>query len=130
MAQKYNLKCTSPDGKETKDILIEGQLRVLPGGLYEHIAPREYKDMILTTLNFHKKVPYSLDKEFKIMGIKIKPLEYVRKFLDVKEPGEFKTDVLLTWIKHFVSIVPVGVKEDKDMEEFQGEYKGWKHEAI
>ena len=50
-AQKYNLKLTSPEGKESS-IMIEGQLRVLPFGFYEHIFPKEYMNEVLTTLNF------------------------------------------------------------------------------
>jgi len=129
-AQKYNLRITSPDGKEFKDVLMEGQLRVLPGGIYEHIFPKEYKDIVLTTLNFHQKIPYDLDKEIKIMGIKIKPLDYLKKFLNIKEPKEFDTKTGLTWIKYFVSIIPLGIKEDNIFTETQGEFKGWTHEAI
>lgn len=125
MAQKLPIKATTKDGKEFHTI-IECQLRVLPGGMYEFVFPKEYKDLVLTTLDFHKPISYGLDKEIKILGMKFKPLDYVKKFLKLEDPGEFKTDNQFPWIKMFVSIIPLGVRYDRELTAEDGTI----HEAI
>ena len=119
-AQKYQLLFTSPDGKKTKKIWIEGQLRILPFGIYEHVFPREYLELVLTTLNFHKET-YNLGKT---------KLKILRRMLKAKKAPKFKPKEILFWIKKFVSIIPLGIREDADMIEPQGKYKGWTHEAL
>jgi len=120
------------EGEEDKYIPIECQLRILPFGLYEFVFPREHKDLVLTTLDFHKPIAYNLDKEIKILGMKIKPLDYARKFLRLQEAKDFKTDYLIPISRQNVGIVCFGVREEEhpDVTEKQGDLTGWKHEAI
>lgn len=124
-AQKLPMKMYKEGEKDTQQY-IECQLRVLPFGFYEFVFPKEHGDAVLNTLRFDKPIPYGADKEFKIMGMKVKPLKYIRKFLNIIEAPEFKTDKKLLWTDMFVSIIPIGIRYDKEIEE----PNGWKHEAI
>ncbi len=127
--QKFNLKLTK-EGEEDKAIVIQGHLRILPFGIYEFVFPREYKDVVLTTLDFGEKDPYSLNSEFKVMAIKINPLDLLKKFLRIEPIPEFKTDKKLIWIREHVAVLPFGVREDGDLTETQGPSIGWTHERI
>lgn len=129
--QKFQLKLTKK-GEEDKFIWIQGHLRVMPFGLYEFIFPRESMDLILTTLQFNNKsvISYGLDKEIKILGIKIKPLDYLKKFLKIEDIPKFNEEKKLIWIMDDVAIIPIGIKKDVNLTEPNGEYEGWTHEAI
>jgi len=120
-AQKYNLPVTSPDGKKTKSIAIEGQLRVLPFGVYEHVFPKEYADQVLTTLHFHitsKKISKT-------------KLNIIRRMLNLKKaPKKFDTSKGFFWVRENVSVYSLGIRKDKTITEPAGEMKGWTHEAI
>lgn len=130
-AQKFFIPFSN--GKEDKKILIQGQLRVLPFGFYEIVFPREYRDLVLTTLNFpHPDNIYS--DRYKIPELIIKQ---IRKALHCKiAPTNFNNKEGFPWVKGIdgkhqdVYILPIGLREDKDIEETEGEFKGFKHEAI
>ncbi len=131
-SQKFQLPLKK-EGEEDKFIWMQGHLRILPFGIYEYIFPRESMDLVLTTMNFNsefKREDYDINKEFSILGMKIKPFEYFKKFLGVKEIPVFKNDKKLVWMRDNVSFIPIGIREDKDLVEPEGEWKGWTHEAI
>lgn len=126
-AQKLFYKLTSPDGKETKQMLAQIGLRVLPFGFYDVSFPREYKNQVLTALEFHKNTV----QQYRIPELILKQ---IRKALDVKVPEEFDTSEFLPWVKgmdlkhHDVTIIPLGIREDKDI--VDDRLDGWTHEAI
>lgn len=127
-SQKFRFPMHSPDGKKTETIWVQGSLRILPGGIYDYVFTKEDMDLVLTTLNFHlKEKPYDLDK--KIMGIS--PFKILKDFLKIEDIPKFKTDKTLIWYKDGVSIIPIGIRHDKDLTEQNNEqYRGWTHEAI
>jgi len=120
--QKFKLIITSPDKKETKEIWIQGLLRIGAFGVWEYVFPREYLDVVLTTLTFHERA-YSK---------KIGNTRYnlLRKILACDKIPKFKTDSKLLWLKTNVAFIPIGVRYDRDIEENEGELKGWTHEGI
>lgn len=128
-AQKYKLKMWK--GKEVKHVWIEGQLRFCPFGVYEHIFPREEMDVVLTTLKF-KTAPHTGEPKFNDrydLG-KVK-LTILRKALKAKPAPDFKTDKAYLWLRDFVEIIPIGIREDDDIvDDTPGENFGWTHEAI
>jgi len=135
-AQKLSLRMHK-DGEKDIDVYVECQLRLLPFGFYEFIFPREHKDIVCTTMGFHIKDPSSYSAEFdatkeiSVFGFKFKPLDMIRKFLKLEEPKDFNTDKSLLWTKQFVGIIPVGIREDKDITEPAGStYEGYTHEGI
>ena len=128
-AQKFQLPLKK-EGEEDKFIWIQGHIRILPFGIYEYVFPRESMDLVLTSLSFDAKDPYSLDKEFKVLGLKIKPLDYLKKFLRIDEIPKFNNERKLVWIREHVSVLPFGIREDGDLVEPDGEWKGWTHERI
>lgn len=129
-AEKLPMTITSPDGKETKSVFVQGSLRLMPLGAVEYVFPKEHLDLILNTLNFNSvgdNRPYGLDK--KILGLS--PFKLVKDFLRIKDAPEFKTDKKLLWMLDGVTIIPLGIREDRDMvEEAAGEFNGWTHEAL
>lgn len=128
-AQKLFYKFTSPDGKEVKQIMAQVGLRQLPFGFWDISFPREYKNEVLTVLEFHKKN----EERYRIPEFALKQ---IRKVLDVKMPGEFDTSQALPWVKGIdlnhqdVMIMPIGIREDIDIIETIGPLKGWTHEAV
>ena len=148
-AQKITLKMwrTNPETgqREEKTEWIEMQVRILPFGVYEVIFPQEHMDIILTTLEFNRKggkgkplgedssiENYELDAEISLpLGFKIKPLDYVKKWLRIEDPPEFKTDKQLIWFHPFVSIIPLGIRHEQgDVQEKIGPNADWWHEGI
>lgn len=121
-AQKFQLRIYK-EGEKDKYIWMQGQLRILPFGICEYVFPKEMKDLVLTSLDCDK-IHGSISQKMK-MGIST-----IRKMLNLKEIPEFKKDKSLIWIKEFVSIIPVGMKEDGDIIESEGPNIGWSHEAI
>jgi hypothetical protein len=117
-AQKHKLKLTK-DGKEKK-IWIQGSVRFLPFGVYEYVFPKEDKDVVLTTLCFNED-RYSLGKI--ILG-------FLRRMIKCEKIPEFKTNLKYLWIKDNVNIIPVGIRNDFEITDADGEHKGWTHEAI
>lgn len=118
-AQKHKLILTK--GINKKIIWIQGQLRVLPGGIYEYCFPKEDKDMVLTTLNFNELHSHYIG-ELK--------LKLIRKIFGYKKASKFNSNKKYLWIKDNVSIIPIGIKEDNNFTEPNGENEGWQHEGI
>jgi hypothetical protein len=121
-SQKHLLPMTK--GKKKKGAWIPGQIRDLPFGIREYVFPKENLDMVLRTFNATEKGVY---------GVGFKRLVYptLRKLLKLKKIPEYekKGDVYL-WMKVFVSIVVLGIREDG---EEIGKYiddKGWLHEGL
>jgi hypothetical protein len=122
-AQKYVLKLISPDGKETADMWIPGQLRVLPFGFYEVVFPKESLDVVLNTLGHEGLERYTPSKT---------KLAMIRSLLHAEPIPEYKTDKKMLWIMNDVHIIPIGIRKDiMDTDSLlTGKYKGWSHEAI
>ena len=124
------------EGESDVFMVAECQIRVLPLGFYEFIFPKEYQDIVLTTLNFHRKdkghSDFEFDKEFSFGPIKIKPMEYLKKWLRIEDPKDFKLSTeIMNWLIIHVSIIPIGVRyEQGTIVEKQGQFQGWSHEAI
>ncbi len=118
-AQKHRLKMWKGD-KETT-IWIQGQVRFMPFGVYEYVFPKEDLDAVLTTLKFKGNV-YTLG-EFKLAPIRM--MIKCKKF-----PKDYKEKKRFLWITDNVSIIPIGIREEGDFTDPQGEYEGWTHEAI
>lgn len=139
-AQKLTLRLhrKNPEtGKEEEQhIYTNCQIRMLPGGLYEYIFPKEHMNVVLTGLGFHLKdgghSDFDINKEFSIFGFKIKPIDYLKKFLRIEDIPEFKSDKELLWDKFFVSIIPIGIRYEQGevMERAGSPYEGWWHEGI
>ena len=139
-AQKLTLKMhrKNPEtGKEEEQhIFLSCQLRQLPGGLYEFIFPKEHMNLVLTGLNFAAAdsghSDFDINKEFSVFGFKIKPIEYLKKFLRIEDIPEFDSSKTIIWDKMFVSIIPIGVRYEQGevMEKEISPYAGWWHEAI
>lgn len=123
-AQKHKLKLwkvsedESADKIDIQEVWIEGAVRLLPFGVMEYVFPKEDKDVVLTTLNFHKEAPYNLTNA---------GLFFIRKALKATTPGKFDTNNHLLWIKNNVSIIPIGIREDVDIKE---EDTGYYHEGL
>ena len=121
------------EGEEDKSIHIQCQIRQMPGGIYEFIFPKEFMASVLTTLKFNNKTEsdYQIDRDISILGMKINPLTYVRKFLRYEATPEFKTDQFLPIMSTHVSIIPIGIRHDGILTEPEGAvHAGWKHESI
>ena len=139
-AQKLTIRMyrKNPEtGKEEEQhVFTNCQLRMLPGGLYEYIFPKEHMDIVLTGLGFadadNGHSDFDINKEFSFGFVKIKPIEYLRKFLRIEPVPEFKKDKGLMFDRFWVSIIPIGVRyEQGDVQEKPGSpYEGWWHEGI
>ena len=117
-AQK--LKLVMFKGKKTQRIWMDTSVRILPFGFMEYVFPKEYIDVVLTTLDFDKKNNY-------ISKIN---LALIRKTLRLKRIPKFKKNQRLLWIKEHVTIIPLGIREDGEIIGKEKFDKGWKHEAI
>ena len=84
---------------------IQGQVRVLPFGVYEYVFPKEDIDAVLHTLDFECN-KYSLGKYV---------LMLLRKSINGKKIPEYKKDKHYLWIKDNVNIIPIGVRYDADI---------------
>jgi hypothetical protein len=111
-AQKHFLKFDDGKGR-----WIQGQIRLLPFGVYEYIFPKEDKDLVLHTLDFDSN-RYSLSRLI---------LNLIRKMSKAKRIPEYKKDKYYLWIKDNVNIIPLGVRYDN---EIYDELVKAKHEAI
>lgn len=118
-AQKHQLRIHKK-GKKDKIEWINSQVRILPFGFMEYVFPKEDRDVVLTTLNFGNKSHY----------LSRARAAFIRKLLKLKKIPKYKSDINFLWIRDHVSIIPIGIKEDSDIVEPQGEYKGWEHEGI
>jgi hypothetical protein len=125
--QSYQLPVKSPDGKKDSFIWVKGHLRLAPFGIYEYVFPRQYKDMVLTTLNFHEPSYKIYYNQLKMKVI----LKVLRKILRAEPiPEEIDTSKAFVWMKNDVAFIPIGIREDRDIVEQFGEFKGWTHEAL
>ena len=121
-AEKFPLKMYAPDGKEYVQ-WIQGNLRCLPFGFYEYVVPKECADVVMTTLNFHK----SEGDRYALGSVR----EFFMRMMTKAEPiPEFKSTAMLKWVKDNVEIIPVGVRYDVDCIIPDGNFKGFKIEAI
>jgi len=110
-----------------KELFQQMSTRVnqLPGGAYDIVIPREYKDMVLTTLNF--------DIDYYEVGFVKKA--FLRKVYKCKKAKFKKTEREFLWIKNGVNFLPIGIREDGEQPEINSEWenfhgKGWFHEAM
>lgn len=117
-AQKHLLRMKK--GKKKKDIYIQGQIRLMPLGVVEYIFPKEDKDIVLNTLVTEKE-RYELPKIIKA---------FMKKFLKLEKIPEFKREKRFLWIKDFVNIISLGIREDGEIVGHDEQDKGWTHEAI
>ena len=118
-AQKHKLLLTK--GKQKKVLWIQGQVRLLPFGIYEYIFPKPDMNVVLTTLGF-KKDRYALG------NLK---LAFLRKAVGAEKIPKFKEGTKYLWVIENVNIIPLGVRYDaEDYIDDEGENKGWIHEAI
>ncbi len=117
-AQKHQI--TLRKGKKTKTHWIQSQVRYLPMGVMEYVCPREDVDIVLTTLDRGDK--YQIG-EFK--------LAILRKMAKCKKIKSYDKSRHYLWVTEHVNIIVLGLREDyMDYVDPDGEFKGWKHEAI
>ncbi len=112
--------------------IIQCQLRMLPGGLFDFVFPREFVDTVLKGLKFDLKEGHSnfdVNMEYSVMGFKIKPLEYLKKGLKLEDIPEIPKDAKKYpfLFSQNISIIPLGIRLDSDIEEPNGRI--W-HEAL
>lgn len=121
-AQKHLMPMTK--GKKKKGAWIPGQIRDLPFGVKEYVFPKESLDMVLRTFNAADSGVY---------GINFKKLVYpvLRKLLKLKPIPEYeKKGEIYLWVKVFVSVVVLGIREDGEIVGVYVDDKGWTHEAL
>jgi hypothetical protein len=106
------------DGEEKK-VVIEPQIRLCPLGVYEYIFPKEYLEPILNT--FTEKNRYQLPSLY---------LSALRKIFRCKKIPKTTSDNKMIWWNENVNTTLIGIREDTEIEEKDGIYKGWTHEAI
>ena len=103
-AQKFPI--TLKFGKRQKIDSLQGAIRILPGGIYEYVFPKEGRDMVLTTLNFHK------NNTANAYGMSKLKIAAIRKMIGHKKVKPFNTEKKLDWHMKYVSIIPIGEKYD------------------
>ena len=112
-------------GMRNRQSWIPGQIRQMPGGVYEYVFPKENLDRVLRTMG----VAGSGD----IYGVNFKKLIYplLRKVLKLKPVPKYgkEGDVYL-WTKMYVAIIILGIREDGDVVGIYTDDKGWTHEAL
>lgn len=103
-AMKVKHKRVSKDGKESFQWIQMG-LRILPFGIYELTFPKEYKDIVLNTFCKGSEKAYKIPRT---------ALFAVRKALRLKPiPKTWDTSEKFLLSDVPVSIIPIGIKEDK-----------------
>jgi len=107
---------------EKKTIWIKGGLRIGPFGVWEYVFPRAYEAQVLTSLDFGCDVPYNLG------GLRMSVLRKVLKCQ--KAPKKFDTSQKMLWVRDNVTIIPIGVRYDKEIVGSKKEDDGYTHEAI
>lgn len=117
-AQKHLLKMWK--GKKEQGIYVQGSVKIVPLGVIEYIFPKEDLNIVLWTL-IRDKNRYKLSRF--ILGV-------LGKLLKLKKIPEYKKDKHYLWIRDNVEVIPLGIREDEDVIEPSGEYKGWRHEAL
>lgn len=117
-ATKHYLPMTKK--KKKAGIWIDGQVRLMPLGIVEYICPKEDLDKVLTTLEFGNKVSYGMGTQAAIF----------RKLLKYKKIPKFSDEKKILWNREYVSIIPIGIREDGEIVGTLELDKGWTHEAI
>ena len=128
--QKFNMPMHNDKG-ETRFLLgLECQVRQLPFGIYDFIFPKEYLDLVLATLTRGCHDDYVPDS-IKFMGMQFSILPLLQKLTHTHDyPKEFSTEKVLPWIRDFVNVFVIGIKEDGEITGTGVIDNGWKHEAI
>lgn len=124
-SMKFQLKLTK-EGEKEKFVWVNGQVRELPFGVKEIVFPREYMDVVLNTM-------MGKDPNRQLSHVAYKPiLAMLRKALRLTAvPKDYDKKHRLLWDTEYVSIIPLGIRDDTDLEEMKDMgYKGWNHEAI
>ena len=130
-AQKFLWKMWR--GKKTQYIHTEGQLRILPFGIYEYIFPKEHEAAVLNVLKFNNLGSnYGSQGKKKYTDIIGKArIALFRKLAGCKPaPKDYDTKERLFWITQNVKIIPLGVRYDAELTEKHGRFKGWTHESL
>ncbi len=120
--QKFMLRMHK-DGEKDKGVYINGQIRLLPFGVYEYVFPKEYLGLVLNTLCNNKEPNrYNVPNFFRAM---------FRKVLKLKPIPKYQKDQRLIWTTENVSILALGIREDSEIIEPKDMgYKNWIHEAL
>lgn len=118
-SQKFPLKLKTKEGKE-ESVYVQGSVRLLPLGIYEYVFPKESLDLVLNTLNFDNRAYPQYKHINKFLAI-------LRKILKLKKNKKTETDQAFLWFKEWVSVIPIGIREDVDMID---PYNGSTHEAL
>jgi len=99
-AQKHYLINTDGSGQ-----WIQGQIRLMPFGVYEYVFPKEDMDSVL----------YTLDFETDRYGLGNLKKTFLRKFIKCEKIPKYKKEKYYLWIKDNVSIIPIGVRYDEEI---------------
>jgi len=91
--------------KEGGGTWIQGQVRVLPFGVYEYVFPKEDADAVLHTLDF-KSNHYNLSNYL---------FYFLRKFIKSEITPNYKKDKHYLWIRDNVNIIPIGIRYDSEI---------------
>ena len=124
-SQKFQLKLTKK-GEKDKHVWINGQIRELPFGVKEIVFPREYQDLVISTMM--RKEPNRQKSHYAYKPI----MTMLRKGLKLDPiPNDFDPKKYLIWDMEYVSIMPLGIRHDSDLKECKDMgYKDWDHESI
>lgn len=124
----------NPDAKVVEMVVWETALRINPLGIYEFVFPKEHEQTVLNGLGFGQvgHTDFPIDKEFNLGFIKIKPLEYLKKYLRIAEiPKLDEKAGAYPFSKHFVSVIPLGVRYEQGYICLkEGQFKGRWVEAL
>jgi len=127
-SQKFQLKL-SKKGEMDKAEWVIGQVRELPFGVKEIIFPKEYLNLVLATMTANtapNRLSYNRSKAYKLVQTGFRKALGLRKL-----PKDYDKSVKLLWAIEYVSIIPIGLRDDAQLEEMKsGEYNGWVHEAL
>jgi len=119
-SQKHLMPMTK--GKKKQSVWLNGQIRLLPFGVYEYIFPKESLDIVLNTLQ-EANTKHGINFKAPIYAL-------LRAGLKLKKIPKYDTEQKYQWSKLFVSIVVLGIRED---DEIIGSYiddLGWTHEGL
>ena len=120
MGQKFPLRIYK-EGKKDQQIFMGGRLSTGPFGVFEYCFPKECMDQVLTSLSFNQTHYPKLGKA---------RIAILRTMLGCKKTPEFSEERRLVWFMKDVGIIPIGIREDGELLEPAGPYKGWTHEGI
>lgn len=123
-SQKFQLRLEK-DGKK-KAVWVNGQIRELPFGVKEIVFPKEYKDLVLNTM-MGNTAPNRGKHHLAYKPI----LAILRKGLKLEPVGDYNKEQKLLWDLEYVSIMPLGIREDGEViEQKDMGYKDYTHEAL